>query len=125
MVYFHLINAIPSEINPQEIPMLIAVYFLSPVSIHTLMPANFNLSIVILTLSCKRSSIAVEPINSNYCSIIYYNYFVLFVNDGVLFMSKRCFSRKRFWDYVRTELSFNSLLMRRVGFYYCLVLSPY
>jgi hypothetical protein len=52
-----------SEMSPQEIPILMAVYFLSPVSIQTLIPADFNLSIVILTLSCNRSSMAVEPIN--------------------------------------------------------------
>lgn len=61
--------------------MLIAVYFLSPVNIHTLIPAYLNLYIVILTLSCNLSYIAVAPNNYNYFYIIYYNYFVSLVVD--------------------------------------------
>jgi hypothetical protein len=123
--YLHLTIAISSEINPQEIPILIAVSFLSPVNIQTLTPAYFNLSIVIFTLSCNRSSIAVAPTNSNYFSIISYNYLVLLVIVVVLDISAKCFSKNFFWDSVRTELSLRSLLMMIVGFYYCVVLFPY
>ena len=48
---FHNIVAISDETSPQEIPILIAVSFLSPVSIHTLTPAFLMDYIVCLTLS--------------------------------------------------------------------------
>jgi hypothetical protein len=63
MEFFHLRTAISSEIKPHDIPILIAVYFLSPVNIQTLTPADLNLYIVNLTLSWSLSYIAVDPIN--------------------------------------------------------------
>lgn len=45
----------------QEIPMLIAVSILSPVSTHTFIPADLMNSSVPDTSSCSLSSIAVEP----------------------------------------------------------------
>lgn len=43
--------AISSDIRPQDIPILMAVYFLSPVNIQTFTPAKRSLYIVTLTLS--------------------------------------------------------------------------
>jgi hypothetical protein len=49
---------------------LTAVSILSPVKTHTLIPASFMNLIVSLTPSYNLSSIAVDPINSKFCSII-------------------------------------------------------
>jgi hypothetical protein len=49
--------------------MLMAVSILSPVSTHTLMPANLMKLIVSAKSSCNLSSIAVDPIKLNSFSI--------------------------------------------------------
>ena len=54
---------ISSAMIPQEIPILIAVYFLSPVSIQILIPAYLSFVMVSFTLSWSLSSIAVPPIS--------------------------------------------------------------
>jgi len=56
--------------NFADIPMLIAVSILSPVSTHTLMPAYLAKWIVSGTSSCNLSSIAVEPISLKPTSIL-------------------------------------------------------
>ena len=68
MLPFQITTTISSLIMPQDLPMLMAVYFLSPVSIHTLIPAYLSLEIVVCTLSWSLSSIAVIPINYIYLS---------------------------------------------------------
>ena len=58
-----------SESNSrQEVPMLIAVSTLSPVSTHTWIPADFKSWMVLPTSSYSLSSIAEDPINSKSCS---------------------------------------------------------
>jgi len=54
-------------INPAANPIEIAVYFLSPVSIHTFIPLYFKLWIVLRTSGCNLSYIAVAPITRHYC----------------------------------------------------------
>jgi len=51
--------------SPHENPIEIAVSFLSPVSIQTLMFDFFNSVIVSFTLSCSLSSMAVAAIKDN------------------------------------------------------------
>lgn len=67
---FHFTRAMSSAMRPHDMPILMAVSFLSPVSIHTLTPAYRSLSIVNLTLSCNLSYMAVAPMISNYFSMI-------------------------------------------------------
>jgi hypothetical protein len=124
MCYFHFMRAISYEISPHDIPILMAVYFLSPVNIHTFTPASLNLYIVIFTLSCSLSSIAVLPISSNYFSITSYSYFVSLVTVVVVSISDRCFYKNFFCDSVSTELSFNNLFIMIVGSVYSLFLFP-
>lgn len=49
--------------------MLTAVSILSPVNIHTLMPAFLSISIVFGTPNCNLSSIAVAPKTIKFVSI--------------------------------------------------------
>lgn len=49
--YCHYRTAISVSTSPQEMPIFIAVYFLSPVNIQTLTPARRIFSMVPLTLS--------------------------------------------------------------------------
>ncbi len=72
--------AMSGSTNPQEMPMLMAVSFLSPVSIHTLIPALLMICIVFLTLSWSWSSMAVAPMRSNSFSSISSIYFELLVH---------------------------------------------
>lgn len=78
---FHVTVAMSSERRPHEIPILMAVYLLSPVNIQTFTPANRSLWIVTLTLSWSWSSIAVAPISSSYFSITSSSYLVSLVED--------------------------------------------
>lgn len=53
--------------------MFTAVSLLSPVNIHTLIPAFRSFTMVYLTLSWSLSSIAVDPIKVSYFYKISYN----------------------------------------------------
>ena len=47
--------------RPQELPISIAVFVLSPVNIQILMPAFFRFGSVFVMPSCSLSSTAVQP----------------------------------------------------------------
>jgi hypothetical protein len=99
--------------RPQDFPMLIAVYFLSPVSIQTLIPAFLNLMIVSLTLSCSLSSIAVDPIKvSSFSRISYSSADEQELEESMLF---KYLSIKIFCLSLRTLLSFSSAFMADSG----------
>lgn len=102
-----------SCIRPQDFPILTAVYFLSPVSIHTLMPAFLSFTMVSLTLSCSLSSIAVDPIRVNYFSRISYNSHDEQELDES--MSLKYLSIKIFWFSLRTLLSFKRVFIIDYG----------
>ena len=106
-------TAMSSSIRPQDFPMFIAVYFLSPVSIQTLIPAFLNLIMVSLTLSCSLSSMAVDPIRVSYFSRISYNYEDEHeLEESILF---KYLSMKIFCLSLRTLLSFSNVFMADSG----------
>jgi hypothetical protein len=96
----------PGSIRPALCPIEMAVYFLSPVSIHTIILASFSSVIVSATLSCSLSSMAVIPTRSNSLyisdcsySIFYWRFSVIEANafSYLLFHSSYEFIGIYFW----------------------------
>lgn len=114
-VVFQSTTAISVESSPQESAMLMAVSFLSPVSIHTFTPAARMASMVGLTLSCSWSSMAVAPMSSSYRYSISSIYRALPVAYSL--RRSKCFSMKSFCLSLRTELSLSNLWRMTSGDY--------